>query len=99
VVDLSFFPDFIDGRRQILVQDSTGMSLDRRATVTCVSLRVADLFIDSQSLVGNGGGSASLPPFVLTTQELGGGLSLRWLQETLGIIFLFLGLLGFYLQI
>jgi hypothetical protein len=24
VVDLSFFPDFVDGRRQILVQDSTG---------------------------------------------------------------------------
>jgi hypothetical protein len=54
VVDLSFFYDFIDGRRQILVQDSTWMFPGRRATMTYVSLRVAGLFIDSQSLFGDG---------------------------------------------
>ena len=54
VVDLSFLSDFVDGRRQILVQDSTGTSPGRRATTTCAFLRAAGLFIDSQSLVGDG---------------------------------------------
>jgi hypothetical protein len=56
MVDLSFFFTFIDGRRQILVQDNTGRSLDpgQRATTTYASLRVAGLFIDSQSLVDDG---------------------------------------------
>jgi hypothetical protein len=54
VVDLSFFSGFVDGRCQILVQDSTGTSPGRRATTTCGSLRAACLFIDSQSLFGNG---------------------------------------------
>jgi hypothetical protein len=51
---LSFFSDLIDGRRQILVQDSTRTSPGRRAIATCVLLRAARLFIDSQSLVGDG---------------------------------------------
>jgi hypothetical protein len=46
VVDLSFFSD--------LVQDNTGTSPGRRATSTCGSLLAAGLFIDSQSLVGDG---------------------------------------------
>ena len=54
VVDLPFLSDFVDGRRQILVQDSTGTSPGRRATATCALLRAAGLFIDSQSLVGDG---------------------------------------------
>jgi hypothetical protein len=37
----------------------------------------------------NGGGSTSLPAFVSTELELGGGRSLWWLQETLGIILYF----------
>jgi hypothetical protein len=51
---MSFFSDFVDGRRQFLVQDSTRTSPSRRAITTCASLRAASLFIDSQSLVGNG---------------------------------------------
>jgi hypothetical protein len=54
VVDMPFFSDFVDGRRRILVQDSTGTSPGRRATATCASLLTAGLFIDSQSLVGDG---------------------------------------------
>jgi hypothetical protein len=62
-------------------------------------LRAAGLFIDSQSLVGNGafsdlaGGSTSLSAFVSAALELGGGRSLRWLQKTI----VFLDLLGFYI--
>jgi hypothetical protein len=41
MVDLLFFSDFVDGRRRILVQDSTGTSPDRRATTTCALLRAA----------------------------------------------------------
>jgi hypothetical protein len=44
--------DEIGGRRWILVQDSTGMSIDRRAIAICASLRAASLLIDSQSLIG-----------------------------------------------
>jgi hypothetical protein len=54
VVDLSFFSDFVDWRRRVLVQDSTETSPGRRATTTCALLRAAGLFIDSQSLVGDG---------------------------------------------
>jgi hypothetical protein len=54
VVDLSFFSDFVDWRRWVLVQDSMEMSPGRRATTTCDLLRAAGLFIDSQSLVGDG---------------------------------------------
>jgi hypothetical protein len=54
VVELSLILDFVDGMRQILVQGSMGTSPDRRATVTCASLLAADLFIDSQILVGDG---------------------------------------------
>jgi hypothetical protein len=57
VVDLSLFPDFIDGMRQILVQDSMVTSLDCRVTTTCASLLAAGLFIGSQSLVGDGASS------------------------------------------
>jgi hypothetical protein len=57
VVDLSSFPDFVDGMRRSLVQDSTGTFPDRRATATCASLHAAGLFIDSQSLVGDGASS------------------------------------------
>jgi hypothetical protein len=53
-VDLSFFSDFVDGRRRVLVQDSMRTSLGRRATATCALLRTAGLFIDSQSLIANG---------------------------------------------
>lgn len=51
---MSFFFDFVDGRRRILVQDSMGTSLGRHATSTCASLLAAGLFIDSQSLIGDG---------------------------------------------
>jgi hypothetical protein len=51
VIDLSFFLDFIDGIRRILVQDSTGMFSDRRVTTTYASLLAAGLL---QSLVGDG---------------------------------------------
>jgi hypothetical protein len=54
VMDMSFFSDFIDGRRQILIQDSMGTSLGRHATTTCASLLGAGMFIDSQSLIGDG---------------------------------------------
>jgi hypothetical protein len=54
VLDLSFFSDFVDGRQHILVQDSTGTSPGRRATTTCASFHAAGLFIDSQSLCGDG---------------------------------------------
>jgi hypothetical protein len=37
----------------------------------------------------NGGGSMSLPTFVSAALELGGGRSVRWLQEMLGIILYF----------
>jgi hypothetical protein len=40
---------------EILVQDSMWMSPGRRATTTYASLHAADLFIHSQSLVGDGG--------------------------------------------
>jgi hypothetical protein len=97
VVDLSFFSNFVDGRRRILVKDSTGTFLGRRATMTRASLCAAGLFIDPQSLFGdgaflrscNGGGSASLTMFVLAVLKLGGSRSLWWFQETLGIILYF----------
>jgi hypothetical protein len=54
VADLSLFPDFIAGMRWFLVQGSTGTSPGRRATTTCALLLVAVLFINSQSLIGNG---------------------------------------------
>jgi hypothetical protein len=55
VVDLSFFSDFVDGRQRILVQDNTyGDIPSRHATATCALLRAAGMFIDSQSLVGDG---------------------------------------------
>jgi hypothetical protein len=54
VMDLPFFPNFIHGRRQILVQDSMETFPDRRATATSASLRAVGLFIDSQSLVRDG---------------------------------------------
>jgi hypothetical protein len=87
VGDLSFFLDFIDGRRRVLVQDSTGTSPDRRAIATC------GLFIDSQSLIGD---CAFLYLAMVEARrffrraplrrlELGGGRWLRWLQETLEI--------------
>jgi hypothetical protein len=52
VVDMSIFTDFVDGRRRI--QDNTWTSSGQCATTTCASLRAAGLFIDSQSLVGDG---------------------------------------------
>jgi hypothetical protein len=48
-VDLSFFSDVVDGRRRVLVQDSTGTSPGRRAIATCALLHAAGLFIDSQA--------------------------------------------------
>jgi hypothetical protein len=57
VVDLSSFPDFVNGIRRSLVQDSTGTFLDRRATTTCALLHAAGLFINSQSLVGDSASS------------------------------------------
>jgi hypothetical protein len=54
VVDLSLFPNIIGEMRWFLVQESTGMSPGRRAIATCASLLAAGLFIDSQSLVGDG---------------------------------------------
>jgi hypothetical protein len=49
VVELSSFPDIVDGMRRFLVQDSTGTFPGRRAITPCASLRVAGLFIESQS--------------------------------------------------
>jgi hypothetical protein len=57
VVDLSSFPDFVDGMRRFLVQDNTTTFSGRRATTTYASLLAAGLFIDSQSLVGDGASS------------------------------------------
>jgi hypothetical protein len=54
VVDFPFFFDFVDGRRKILVEESTRHPPGRRATTTCASLRAACLFTDSQSVVGDG---------------------------------------------
>jgi hypothetical protein len=54
VVDLSFFPYFMGGMWWFLVQGSTGMFPGQRATSTCALLLAAGLFIDSQSLVGDG---------------------------------------------
>lgn len=97
MVDMPFFSDFVDVRRRILVQDSTGTSPGRRATVTCASLLAAGLFINLQSLVGDG---AFLDLAMVEARrlflrssrrhlELDGGCWLRWLQETLGIILYF----------
>jgi hypothetical protein len=55
--ELPFFPDFVDGMRRILVQDITGMFPGRRAVAIRASLLVAGLFIDSQSLIGDGASS------------------------------------------
>jgi hypothetical protein len=89
VVDLSFFSDFVDGRRWVLVQDSTGTSPSRRATTTCASLRAAGLFIDLQSLVGDCAfldlAMVEARRFFWRALELGIGRWLWWLQETLGI--------------
>jgi hypothetical protein len=54
VVGLSHFPDFIGGMRWILVQGSTGTSPGQRAKAICALLLAAGLFIDSQSLFGDG---------------------------------------------
>jgi hypothetical protein len=54
VEDLALFPDFVDGMWWIWIQDSTGTSPGRRATATCASLFAAGLFIDLQSLFGDG---------------------------------------------
>ena len=101
VVDLPFFSDFIDGRRQILVQDNTGTSFGRRATATCASLRAAGLFIDSQSLAGDSAFSD------LTMVEARCIFRCSSRRRPLATVvagnsrdrFVFLDLLGFYLQI
>jgi hypothetical protein len=54
VVDLPFFSDYVDRRRQVLVQDSTGTSPGRRATMIGALLHAPGIFIDSQSLIGDG---------------------------------------------
>jgi hypothetical protein len=54
VLDLPFFSDFIDRRRQVLVQDSTGTSPGRRATTIGALLCLAGMFTDSQSLISDG---------------------------------------------
>jgi hypothetical protein len=54
VVDLSLFPNFVGGMQWFLVQCSTGTFPGRRATSTCALLHAAGMFIDSQSLVGDG---------------------------------------------
>jgi hypothetical protein len=76
---MSFFSNFINGRRKILVQDSTVTPLPpEHATTTCASLLAASLFIGFVSLVGvflnlaMAGGSASLPVSVSVALELGG---------------------------
>jgi hypothetical protein len=53
-VDLSLFLDFLDRMRRIEVQGSTGTSPSQRATMTYASLLAMGLFINSQSLVGDG---------------------------------------------
>jgi hypothetical protein len=70
-------------RQWILVRDNTRTSPGRRATTICALLRSASMFIDSQSLVGNG---VCLDPTMVEARrplwqasrwlELGGG---RWL--------------------
>jgi hypothetical protein len=53
VVDLSFFSDFVEGRRRILVQDNTGTSLGRRATQVpcCVQLAYSSTHKASLAMV------------------------------------------------
>jgi hypothetical protein len=78
-----------------LVQDSMRTFPGRRTTATRASLRAAGPFIDSQSLFGNsdflrscnGGGSASQQPLAMVVP--------RNPRDH----FVFLDLLGFYLQI
>jgi hypothetical protein len=57
VVDLSSFPDFVDGIRRLLIQGSMGTFPGRRATMAYASLLAAGQFIDLQSLVGDGASS------------------------------------------
>jgi hypothetical protein len=45
VVDLSFFSDFVDGRRWILVQDNTGTSLGRHAILWYCVCNVVAIFL------------------------------------------------------
>jgi hypothetical protein len=87
VVDIPFFSDFVDGKRRILVQDSTGMS--PRSTchsdmcfATCsepvhrlTKPRWRWCFLESS----NGRGSAFLLACVSAVLELDGGRWLRWL--------------------
>jgi hypothetical protein len=54
VVDLSLFPDFVGWMWWFFAQCRMGTSPGRRATSTYVLLRAAGLFIDSQSLAGDG---------------------------------------------
>jgi hypothetical protein len=96
VVDLPFFSDFIDGRRQILVQESTRTSLGRRARChidMCVDWPVHRLTkpLCLWCFLGSciAGGWASLTAFVLAALEVGDCRSLWWLQETLGIVLYF----------
>jgi hypothetical protein len=49
-----YFSDFVGGMRWFLIQCNTGTFPGRRATATCALLRATGLFIDSQSLVGDG---------------------------------------------
>jgi hypothetical protein len=106
VVDLPFFSDFIDVRRQDPRQH--GNVPDRRATSTCASLRTTGLFIDSQSLVGYG----AFSDFAMQWWRLdvssgvrldGAGVGRRPLTMVVAgdpmDRFVFLDLLVFYLQI
>jgi hypothetical protein len=83
-----------------LVQDSTGTSPGRRDTTICVSLLAAGLFIDSQSLIGDG---AFLDLAMVETRHLFFCPPRRRLATVVAgnsrDLFVFLDLLRFYLQI
>jgi hypothetical protein len=85
-----------------LVQDSTGTSPDRRAIATCASLRAAGLFIDSQSRFGNDAFSNLAMVKVWCLLQCSSWQRWRWAAAARydpRDRFLFLNLLGFYLQI
>jgi hypothetical protein len=63
--------------------------MPRCAQQACSSTHKASFGDDAFLGSCNGGGSASLSVFISVALELGSGRSLRWLQETLGIILYF----------
>jgi hypothetical protein len=89
-----------------LVQDSIGTSPGRRATTTCASLHAAGLFIDSQSLFGDGAFSDLALVEARRLLRRSSWRRWRWRRPLVTVVagnprdrFVFLDLIGFYLQI